>query len=207
MAEESRGQLTRPMVLASAVEVLLAAGEVEDARAAGEELGELTDAVDTPLLRAIADYATGSVLVAEGSAPAALAVLRRAHTRWQELRIPYEAARVRVQLALACRAVGDHDTADLELAAARATFERLGAQPDLARVAGLARSTGPPRPLALTERECEVLRLVAAGGTNRSIAAALVISEHTVARHLQNIFAKLDLPSRAAATAYEHGLV
>ena len=104
----------------------------------------------------------------------------------------------------ACRALGDEDAAALELEAARGIFERLGAKPDLARLerAGDAR-TGS------RARELEVLRLVAAGKSNREIAAALVISEHTVARHVQNIFAKLGLSSRAAATAFafEHDLV
>jgi DNA-binding NarL/FixJ family response regulator len=120
--------------------------------------------------------------------------------------MPYDAARARVQIALSCRALGDGDAADMELDAAGATFDRVGARLDLARVAELARPAGRT---PLTARECEVLRLVATGGTNREIAAALVISEHTVARHVQNILAKLDVPSRAAATAYayEHGLV
>jgi DNA-binding NarL/FixJ family response regulator len=105
--------------------------------------------------------------------------------------------------------VGDHDAATLELDAASATFERIGARPDLDRAAQLAGASVRRRADALTDRECDVLRLVATGQTNRQIAAELVLSEHTVARHLQNIFLKLDLSSRAAATAYayEHGLV
>jgi DNA-binding NarL/FixJ family response regulator len=111
-----------------------------------------------------------------------------------------------VQIALTCRALGDHDAAGMERDAACATFERVGARPDLAR---LSQPAGPGRRTPLTARECEVLRLVAAGRTNREIATTLVISEHTVARHVQNIFAKLDVGSRAAATAYayEHGVV
>jgi len=89
-----------------------------------------------------------------------------------------------------------------------AAFEQLGARTDLAEARTLATAPTVGR-AGLTARECEVLRLVASGRTNREIAAELVISEHTVARHLQNMFAKLDLPSRAAATAYayRHGLV
>jgi DNA-binding NarL/FixJ family response regulator len=209
MAEESRGSPRHPEVLAAAVEVLLAAGEVGAAGAACAELAQLAQASDTPLLRAGADYASGSVLLAEGNPTAALAALRRACATWRELEMPYDTARARMQVALACRALGDDDSAALELDAARATFERLGARPDLARVAELAPSPVGRPPGTLTRRECEVLRLVATGRTNREIAAELVISEHTVARHLQNIFGKLDLPSRAAATAYayEHGLV
>jgi DNA-binding NarL/FixJ family response regulator len=124
--------------------------------------------------------------------------------------MPYDAARARAQIGVACRTLGDHDTADFEIDAARATFERLGARPDLARVGRLlGKAKKRLRPAELTERECEVLRLVATGKTNREIADVLVISKHTVGRHLQNIFLKLDLSSRAAATAYayEHGLV
>jgi DNA-binding NarL/FixJ family response regulator len=123
--------------------------------------------------------------------------------------MPYDAARSRVQIGLACRMLGDHDAAEFEMDAARSTFERLGARIDLARVGQLLAREEHARPAELTERECEVLQLVATGKTNREIAAALFISEHTVGRHLQNIFMKLGLASRAAATAYayEHGLV
>ena len=105
-------------------------------------------------------------------------------------------------------ALGDVESAELELDAARATFERLGAQPDLDRIAALG-GQPPGDASGLTGRECEVLRLVAAGSTNREIGAALHISEHTVARHLQNTYVKLGVNSRAAATAYayEHHLV
>lgn len=210
MVEESGGRPNRPVVLAAAVEVLLAAGEIETARRVGADLVDVADAVATPLLRAAADYAIGTVMLADNDVPAALAVLRRACAQWRELDMPYDAARARVQIAVACRVLGDADAADLELDAARSTFERLGARPDLASVADLARSAHQPGPPArLTVRQCEVLRLVAAGRTNREIATALRISEHTVARHLQNMFVKLDLSSRAAATAYayEHGLI
>ncbi len=123
--------------------------------------------------------------------------------------MPYDAARARVQIGLACRALDDHDAAEFEFDAARGTFELLGARPDLARVVRHLGGDEPTRPAELTDRECEVLRLVATGVTNREIAAELVISEHTVGRHLQNIFMKLGLSSRAAATAYayDHDLV
>ena len=123
--------------------------------------------------------------------------------------MPYEAARTRVLVGVACRELGDEEAAELELEAARGTFEQLGAEPDMARIDSLsARATGADAH-GLTERELEVLRLVAAGESNRQIAEALVLSEHTVARHLQNIFAKLGLSSRTAAGAFafEHGLV
>jgi DNA-binding NarL/FixJ family response regulator len=123
--------------------------------------------------------------------------------------VPYDAARARVLIGLACRLLGDHDAADLELEVARATFARLGAGPDLARIEQLLETREQGHSSDLTERECEVLRLVATGMTNREVASTLLISEHTVGRHLQNIFAKLGVSSRAAATAYayEHQIV
>ncbi|HJR25253.1 MAG TPA: LuxR C-terminal-related transcriptional regulator, partial [Acidimicrobiales bacterium] len=127
---------------------------------------------------------------------------------WLELDAAYEAARTRVLLATACREVGDGDTASFELDEARVVFERCGAAPDLARLdGGASTATGPAGDL--TARELEVLRLVAAGRTNREIGAVLHLSEHTVARHLQNTYVKLGVTSRTAASAFafEHHLV
>ena len=107
-------------------------------------------------------------------------------------------------MALACRAFGDDEGARLELEAARAVFEQLGAAPDLARIDSLAKGTSPGRPHGLTPRELQVLLLVAAGKTNKAIATELFLSEKTVDRHVSNIFNKLDVPSRAAATAYAY---
>jgi DNA-binding NarL/FixJ family response regulator len=202
------GDLTgRPAVLAAAVEIDLACGDVAAARAARDELEQLAAVVNAPMLHAISDGATGAVLVSEGAPTAALVALRRAFEAWRALAAPYEMARVRVGIAAACRALGDHDAAELELDAARSTFERLGATPDLRRLDSL--HTQPAPPGHLTERELEVLRLVATGRSNREIASELVISVHTVARHVQNIYVKLHLSSRAAATAYayEHDLL
>jgi DNA-binding NarL/FixJ family response regulator len=133
-------------------------------------------------------------------------LLRRAFDSWQELGAPYEAARTRLLLARACGVLGDEDGATLEFDAARRAFTSLGATPDLLRIQG----RGGPEPAGdLTAREAEVLRLIAAGKTNRAIAQTLVISEKTVARHVSNIFTKIGVSSRAAATAYayEHDLV
>jgi ATP/maltotriose-dependent transcriptional regulator MalT len=209
MVEESRGRLAHAEMLAACVDIMLGAGDIEEARAALDGLTKIADAADVPVLAAMTAYATGSVLLAAGDAPEALGALRRAFEAWRELDMPHHAARARVRIGLACRAVGDHEAAGLELDAARATFERLGAEPDLAALASLTSSDSPHRPGGLTERECEVLRQVAAGKSDREIAVALVISEHTVGRHLQNIFRKLGLSSRAAATAYayEHDLI
>jgi DNA-binding NarL/FixJ family response regulator len=147
------------------------------------------------------------VRLAEADLPAALGSLRRGCATWQALKLPYETAKARVLCGLALRAAGDEEDAELELRAALAAFERLGAVPDAETTAGLL--AGPQDfPRGLTAREAEVLRLVAAGKTNRDIAVELVISEHTVARHLQNMFVKLDVSSRSGATAFafEHGL-
>jgi DNA-binding CsgD family transcriptional regulator len=208
MVDESRGRPTRPAMLAAAVEVSLGAGDLAGARAAADELAGIAATLDARLLQAVARYADGSVLLAEGDAGAALPALRQACRAWRDLQMPYDTARAQAAIGNACRALGDHDAAGLEVEAARAAFEALGAAPDLARLDRVMGSP-PGRPAELTDRECQVLRLVAAGKTNRELAAELVISEHTVARHLQNIFAKLGLSSRTAATAYayRHGLV
>ncbi|MET9672972.1 LuxR C-terminal-related transcriptional regulator [Streptomyces sp. NPDC006482] len=200
--------LGRARLLAARTEVALAVRDVAGAAGAAEELDAL--AGDVPLLRATADTALGAVALAEARSGPALRLLRQALAGWLELHVPYEAAQVRMLLAAADRTVGDEEAARLELGAARTVFERLGAVPDARRAAALL-SGGKRRrlPGGLTAREAEVLRLVAGGGTNKDIAQALVISEHTVSRHLNNIFAKLDVGSRSAATAYAfaHDLV
>jgi DNA-binding CsgD family transcriptional regulator len=209
VVDEAQDRVTRSRLLPAHVEIMLAAGDVHAARAAADELSEIADDAGAPLLRAFATHAQGAVRLAEADARAALAVLRPAWRAWQELEVPYEAARVRVLIGLACQQLGDEDTAEMELDAARWVFQQLGAVPDLARAQALARKA-PARPAGgLTARELEVLRLVAAGKTNRVIAADLFLSEKTVARHVSNIFTKLDLSSRAAATAYayEHDLI
>jgi DNA-binding NarL/FixJ family response regulator len=146
------------------------------------------------------------VLLATGQPETALTALRRAQQGWSELDVPHACAQTRVLAGRCLRALGDPDAAALEFEAARECFERLGAAPDLAQLDEPATAPNPGR---LTDREVEVVRLVAAGHTNRVIAGRLCLSEKTVARHLANIYAKLDVPSRAAATAYayDHGLV
>ncbi len=200
--------LARSRLLPAHVEIVVALGDLEEARSACRELAEIASAFPTAMLGAIAAYAQGSVELAAGDPHAALLTLRRALQVWQELGAPHEAARARVLVAVACRALEDEDTARLELEAARAVFEELAARPDLGRVDALMRADGDDVH-GLSGRELEVLRLVAAGRTNREIAATLVLSEHTVARHVQNIFAKLRVSSRTAATAFafEHDLV
>jgi ATP/maltotriose-dependent transcriptional regulator MalT len=201
--------LKRAALLPAYVEIMLAAGDVETARSAWRQLDELARSHGSEALEAMAAQARGAVALADGDPEGGLAAARRAAELWQRLRAPYETARARVLVGLGCRSLGDEDTAQLELEAARGTFAELGAPRDLALVDELIRREGTLDAHGLTTRELEVLRLVAAGRTNREIATALVISERTVARHLQNIFAKLRVSSRTAATAFafEHELV
>jgi DNA-binding NarL/FixJ family response regulator len=207
--DEAPDPTARAALLPAAAEIMVAAKDVTAARAAAGELSELAARLDAPYLKAVSAHAAGTVLLAEGKARDALPTLRSAWSGWRELEVPYEAARVRVLVGLACRQLGDVDGAEMELDAAAAAFEQLGAVPDRVRVQELTRSaTGKPA-AGLTQRELQVLALVARGLTNRAIAAELFISEKTVARHLSNMFTKLGLASRSAATAYayEHGLV
>jgi ATP/maltotriose-dependent transcriptional regulator MalT len=204
---ESDSRLHRARLLAAQVDVSLAMPDLDTASAATDQVEALARDVGTPILDATAATARGALQLAQQDASAALDTLRHACATWQELRLPYEAARARVLFGLALREAHDEDGAQLELGAAVSAFERLGAAPDArAAAAFLPRKETLPR--GLTAREAEVLRLVAAGRTNRDIATELVISEHTVARHLQNMFAKLGVSSRSAATAFafEHGL-
>lgn len=204
---EADSRVERSRVLPAYVDILLTTGDVEAAAAAVDELDEIAVAFGSPYLQAVAGTARGAVLLSAGDPAAASGALRRAWTSWCALPAPYEAARTRLLVGLACSRLGDHDGAELEWDGARRVFRELGAAPDLARLDELCRADSPMG--GLTGREVEVLVLVATGKTNRQIAAELVISEHTVRRHLQNIFGKLDLTSRAAATAYayRHGLV
>jgi DNA-binding CsgD family transcriptional regulator len=200
------GQLSRARLLGPYVEILIAAGDLDIARATADELTLVAAALDAPFLLATSAQATGAVLFAEGDMKAALGLLREAWAVWQQLGTPYECARVRVLIGRVCQCLGDHETARMHFDAAHSAFVRLGAAPDLVELERLmtARDGGPLS--ALTDREREVLSLVAAGETNRQIAAALGISEHTVARHLSNIFDKLGVTSRTAASAlaYKH---
>lgn len=198
----------RARLLPAHLEIMLAAGDLQEARSACEEIQSLAEMFDTDALRATAAQARGAIHLAESDARTALRHLRLAFDTWQRLEAPYESARARVLMGVACRALDDEEASALEFAAARATFEGLGAAPDLARLAAQAsRSTTSRHPL--TERERHVLRLVAAGETNKAIAAALGLSDRTIDRHVSNILNKLDVRSRAAATAcaYDRKLI
>jgi DNA-binding CsgD family transcriptional regulator len=209
VVEEALDRITRSQLLPAYVEIMLVARDVIAARAAADELSMIAETFDAPLLRAFASSATGAVFLAEGDARAALATLRTASAAWQELEAPFEAACVRELIGAAYRDLGDEDGAELELDAARHVFEQLGAAPHVARLEQLSGRRARGTASGLTGRELEVLRLIAAGNSNRGIAEKLVLSEKTVARHISNIFVKLGLSSRSAATAYayEHNLV
>ena len=202
--DEARDPEARCRLLPAHVEIMIAVRDVPAARAGAEELGGIADRLNASLVRATAAQALGAVLLADGDGRAALAALRDAWAAWQRIEAPYEAACTRVHIGRACRLLGDMDTAQLELDTARWVFQQLGARPDVARVDALTRTDAAPRPAGLSAREVEVLRLVASGRTNRDIARALFISDHTVRRHLQNIFNKIGVASRAAATAFAH---
>jgi DNA-binding CsgD family transcriptional regulator/tetratricopeptide (TPR) repeat protein len=203
MLQEARGRPARAHVLRAAVQILLASRDLTSAQSAADELTRMATELDAPFLQAAAAQASGALAQAAGEPGAAVEMLRDAWTIWRELEAPYEIAQVRTILGLAYRQLGDDEGARMEFDAAEDAFDRLGAVPDAARVGALL--TSAPRPSGpLTGREVEVLRLIATGKTNRSIAEELAISEKTVARHVSNIFTKLDLSSRSAATAYAY---
>ena len=210
LRDEASDPAARARMLEPFVEIAVQSGDLDGAREAAAELDALAEVMGTAYLGAAAAHAAGSVHLAEGNPQAALPPLRRAWVAWRTLEVPYAAARTRELIGLACTALGDREGGEMELDAARLGFRLLGAAADTARVedllaAGRDRGQGH----GLTAREREVVALVAKGRTNREIAATLVISEHTVARHVQNVFGKLDVVSRTAlcSFAYEQGLV
>lgn len=205
--DEAQEPFVRFRVLPAYVEAMVASGDVVSARAAADELGRIAESLDAPYLRAVAGSAVGAVLLAEGDPRSALRTLRVAASAWRELDAPYEAARVQVRIGLACTALGDPETSAMELDGARKVFAQLGARPDIERLDALTRGSYGRTPGGLTRREVEVLRLLASGKTNRAIARELGLSERTAARHVHNIFTKIGVPSRAAATAYENGVI
>lgn len=206
LLSEAGGLVQRSRLLPAAVEILVAAQRLEEARGHVDELSEIASAFGNSALRAMAAYAAATVELASGEIEEALRHGRESCRVWSDIGSPYEASRARVLVARALRELGDEDSATAELAVARHGFADVGAAPGVQQVDKLL---GRARPGGLTEREIEVLRLVAAGRSNPDIARALVLSHKTVERHLSNIFTKLDVPSRTAAAAYahEHGLM
>ena len=198
---EAHDPVRRSWMLPAGVEVLVSAQLLDEARQNSDELTGIASAFGSSALRAMATYAAATVHLASGETDEALSKARESYRLWSDLGSPYEAARTRVVFARALRAMGDEDSATGELALARSTLVRLGATPGVQEIDMLL---GRSRPAGLTEREVEVLRLVAEGRSNPDIARVLVLSQKTVERHLSNIFSKLDVPSRTAAAAYAH---
>jgi ATP/maltotriose-dependent transcriptional regulator MalT len=206
LSDRSTPPMRRAQLLAAQVEAALTTGDIALARAAAGELCSIADVLDRPAAYARAKLARGAVRLANQDAGGAMADLRAACTIWCDLGLPYEEAQTQLLIGAAAKELGDEEGALLAIRAACAGFERLGARADVRRAtAWLDR---PPRPAGLTARELDVLRLLAAGKTNQQIAAELVISGHTAGRHVQNIYTKLGVSSRAAATAFavEHHL-
>jgi DNA-binding CsgD family transcriptional regulator len=206
LATRTDDRLARARLLTAQAEIALAAGELDLAWEGATELGQIAAAYASPGYAASARQLLGATLLAHGQAADALTDLQAAGRAWHDLDAPCHAARVGLLAAEAYRALGDEDRAGLELDAAEAVFARVGAEADLRSLAHLRRSATLPD--GLTPREAEVLTLIAAGRTNREVAAELVVSEKTVARHLANVFTKLGVSTRTAAAAYafEHGI-
>lgn len=200
---ERPGTVGRARLLAAQVEVALAANDHVEAWDTAAELTAMAEKSGAALFTGLAASCRGAVALSENDIPTALDHLRRARRVWLELNLPYETAQTRTLLGSAARMAGDHETARRELQAARSTFERLGSKLEMRRVEALL-ADNVPLPGGLTKREVEVLRLVAAGKTNREVAEELVISHHTVKRHLNNIYAKLGVSTRAAAGSFAH---
>jgi DNA-binding CsgD family transcriptional regulator len=190
-------------LLKAAVTIYLEEGRIEAAREAVSEFQEIAGELTTPVIEADTSAVSGALALSEGDPGSALPLLRRAVGTWQEQDVPHERAKLNVLIGQACRALGDHDGARLEFAAARETFERLGARPDLVQLDRIVAVTDAGSEThGLTRREIEVLRLIAQGKANRVIAHELHLSARTVHRHVSNIFTKLDVDSRTAAVAY-----
>ena len=205
---ETTDRLVRSRQLPAYVDIMLATDDVAAARQGARELAEIVEAYDTAALHARSAHARGAVHLADASPESALPALRHAWRLWRDLDAPYEAARARVLVGVACRALHDEDTAVMELDAARQTFAGLGAIPDLTHTDALIGKRRAHDAAGLSPRELEVIRLVAAGKTNQTIATELFLSEKTVERHVSNILAKLGVGSRTAAAAYafDHGI-
>jgi len=206
---ETQRLKNKPEVLFAYVEIMLAGGDTGEARSALNKLKEIARGHKAPLLLALAGHGEGAVLMAEGNSDEALANLRNARNLWEELKVPYEAARVRALIAMVYRRMGDEDSAIKEYEAARWAFQQLNAMPDIARIDEHFDPKNTDVAGSLTQREKQVLQLVADGKSNKAIASQLFISERTVERHLSNLFTKLQVSSRTEATAhaYKHKLL
>lgn len=205
---EALDPASRSGILAAAVRILLAAGDVDGAREAVDDLTQLASGMAAPFLQAIAQHCQGTLAVVDADFPTAVGLLQSSLKVWLNLQAPHEEALTRIELGAAYRGLGDDDSAQLEFDTARALLTGLGAAPDLARVDPLIPRLAPANE-DLSLRELQVLRLLSRGESNRSIADSLYISVRTVDRHVSNLYSKLGVSNRAAATAYayDHGLL
>jgi ATP/maltotriose-dependent transcriptional regulator MalT len=205
-------RLQRIAGLEVAVHALVALSEHDRARAGLAEMQALADDVGTDLLRASALAAEGAVATADGDLERARLRLEDAVGLFQRNGAPFETARSRTELARVLRALGRPDAAREHARAAYDAMRAMHAELEAERAAALLRELGSADTgtagANLTKRETEVLRLVAQGLSNPEIAERLVLSEHTVHRHLANLLGKLGVSSRAAAAAWaaRHGL-
>lgn len=207
--KEKKDPIPRSKILPSYVKIMLKTADFEDAKKASNELAEIASDFRTPFLQATSDRVTGQILLEDGKADEAVQILRNAWNLFQDMGISYEVAQTRILIGRACRELSDYDTADMELDAAKMILEQLGAKPDLDELSHLIKDTLLSNKTDLTPREFEVLACIATGKTNKEIASELFISERTVDRHVSNILGKLNVSTRAAATAYayKHNLV
>jgi ATP/maltotriose-dependent transcriptional regulator MalT len=206
LSDEPPERLGRARLLPAAVQIAVAAHDLVTAADSVRELDAIAERFDTPMLQALATLARGRLMLAEGDPTLAVQSLQAAVRQWQELQVPYEVATANTLLGQAQREAGDESAALASFARARNGFEQIGARLD---AVGIETKRAPRRPAGLTEREVEVLCLVAGGLTNKEIASSLHVSAKTVSRHLSNIFTKISVASRAAATAFafEHHLI
>jgi len=201
-ALETAGDMPRKAALLPAgIEIFIACGDLNEAERLCGEMSDIADRFGTEILARVADQGHASLALARGQFSDAVPALTCARRYWSEFGAPYLVARLRVDIARACAELGDAESAEREFAAAENIFEELGAAPDLARILEFRTGTKAARANTLTARERQVLTLVAGGGTNREIADELDVSPKTVNRHIENIFGKLGVSSRAAAVA------
>jgi DNA-binding NarL/FixJ family response regulator len=205
--EQPWNRLARARLLPARAQIAVAVGDLAAAAAAVGELQAIAEEFDTAPQHAATHTARARLQLAEHDANAACATARRALTSWLDLDVPYEVATARTILGQALHKAGDDSAAAASFVAAEALFDQLGARLDARQVQN--RTDCPTLPAGLTDREAEVLRLVADGRSNKEIATGLHLSTKTVSRHLSNIFTKIDVSSRSAATAFafEHHLV
>ncbi len=186
--------------------VLVALGETERARKAHDELQDVVAEVGSDSLRASALGVEGLVAEAEGDLDTARSRIEDAIDLFHQCGDRFEAARSRLELARVLATLGRSDSAAEQARVAHEALAGMHAEREAQRAGALMSELGDPASAeatsVLTPRELDVLKLVAQGLSNTEIAQRLVLSEHTVHRHLANILRKLNLSSRAAAAAW-----